>query len=119
MRPEVRTQFLANTDETGRFIVTSQRTGKTYFVEPIVGAKTPEWGSVDPATGKLMHKKGDGKYTGGITAKESLITEENGASRTSRCWTSAARRSTRSRSVTPSIRQSEAAGADPPESAPP
>lgn len=78
MRPEVRTQFLANTDETGRFIVTSQRTGKTYFVEPIVGAKTPEWGSVDPATGKLMHKKGDGKYTGGITAKESLITEENG-----------------------------------------
>ncbi len=70
--------FVTNTDETGRFIVLSKRTGKRYFVEPIIGEKTKEWGSVDPATGKLMHKKGDGKYRGGINEKESLITEKNG-----------------------------------------
>ena len=75
---ELRSKFLTNTDETGRFIVMSKRTGRSYFVEPIMGAHTPEWGSIDPATGKLMHKKGDGKYTGGIKAAESLITSENG-----------------------------------------
>jgi hypothetical protein len=70
--------FLTNTDETGRFIVYSKRTGKRYFVEPIMHSKTPSWGSVDPATGKMMHKKGDGKYTGAIKESESLITEKNG-----------------------------------------
>lgn len=78
MTPEFRAKFLTKTDDTGRFIVYSQRTGKTYYVEPIEGAHTPEWGSVDPATGKLMHKKGDGKHRGGIRAAESLITPENG-----------------------------------------
>jgi hypothetical protein len=78
MNANLRSTFLTNTDETGRFIVYSERTGRSYFVEPIVGKHTPEWGSVDPATGKLMHKKGDGKYTGGIKAAESLITEDNG-----------------------------------------
>lgn len=78
MTNDIRTKFLTNTDETGRFIVYSPRTGKTYFVEPIEGAHTPKWGSIDPATGNLMHKKGDGKYKGGIRADESLITEENG-----------------------------------------
>jgi hypothetical protein len=78
MRPEVRQKFLTNTDDTGRFLVYSTRTGKTYAVEPIEGAHTPKWGSIDPATGDLMHKKGDGKYKGGIRADESLITEENG-----------------------------------------
>lgn len=71
-------QFLSSTDESGRFIVASQRTGKRYFVEPILGAQTPKWGSIDPATGKLMNKKGAGKYTGAIEKTESLITEENG-----------------------------------------
>lgn len=75
---ELRSQFLTNTDDTGRFIVYSKRTGRSYYVEPIVGKHTPEWGSVDPATGNLMHKKGDGKYKGGIKATESLISEENG-----------------------------------------
>ena len=74
----LRSRFLTNTDDTGRFIVYSQRTGRSYFVEPIEGAHTPKWGSVDPATGELMHKKGDGKYKGGIRADESLITVENG-----------------------------------------
>lgn len=69
--------FLTNTDETGRFIVTSQRTGKTYAVEPIGNVKT-DWGSIDPATGNLMNKKGHDKYRGSIDAKESLITKENG-----------------------------------------
>jgi len=78
MRDDVSKRFFTNTDDTGRFVVTSYRTGKTYAVEPIIGAHTPEWGSIDPATGNLMHKKGDGKYKGGIKADESLITEENG-----------------------------------------
>ncbi len=78
MNDNFKSKFLTNTDDTGRFIVYSQRTGKTYFVEPIAGAHTPEWGSIDPATGNLMHKKGDGKYKGGIRADESLITVENG-----------------------------------------
>jgi len=56
----------------------SQRTGRTYYVEPIETAHTPKWGSVDPATGELMHKKGDGKFRGGISPNESLITPENG-----------------------------------------
>ncbi len=32
---EFRKLFLTNTDDTGRFTVTSFRTGRTYFVEPI------------------------------------------------------------------------------------
>lgn len=78
MNSEFRTKFLTNTDDTGRFIVVSQRTGRRYFVEPIETAHTPKWGSVDPATGEFMHKKGDGKYRGGISPSESLITPENG-----------------------------------------
>lgn len=78
MNSDFNKRFLTNTDETGRFVVTSQRTGRTYYVEPIIGAKTPEWGSIDPATGKLMHKKGDGKYTGAVREAESMITPENG-----------------------------------------
>lgn len=78
MNDNLKSKFLTNTDDTGRFIVYSKRTGRSYFVEPIMGAHTPEWGSIDPATGNLMHKKGDGKYKGGIRADESLITVENG-----------------------------------------
>lgn len=80
MKDGVMKQFLTNTDYTGRFLVTSQRTGKTYAVEP-TGDPHVEWGSVDPAlglNGKLMHKKGDGKYRGSIDAEDSLITESNG-----------------------------------------
>lgn len=73
MLPE---NFLTNTDETGRFIIVSQRTGKTYGVEPI-GKFDTAWGSIDPASKKMMHKKGDGKYRGSIDAKDSLITEEH------------------------------------------
>lgn len=75
---KVKSAFLQNTDETGRFIYISERTGRSYFVEPIVTEQTPKWGSIDPATGNLMHKKGDGKYTGGVKPAESVITLENG-----------------------------------------
>jgi len=78
MNADFNKRFLTNTDETGRFIVSSIRTGAKYYVEVIMGAHTPEWGSIDPASGDLMHKKGDGKYTGGIKEKDSLITPENG-----------------------------------------
>jgi len=75
---ELHEKFLTNTDETGRFIVTSVRTGRIYYVEPI-GDPHIEWGSVDPSNPKkLMHKKGDGKYSGSVPEKESLITEKNG-----------------------------------------
>ena len=73
----LREKFLTNTDETGRFIVTSKRTGKTYAVEPIIGKHTPVWGDMDPATKELTGKYGD-KYTGAVERKESLITAENG-----------------------------------------
>lgn len=81
MKPEIRTQFLTNTDDTGRFIVSSKRTGKTYACEPIDNrSKTDwtEWGSIDPATGKMMNKPGFRKYHGAIDEQDSLILPENG-----------------------------------------
>ncbi len=77
MRQDVRQKFFTNTDDTGRFVVTSARTGKTYAVEPMGNVKT-NWGSIDPASGKLMNKKGHDKYRGAIDPEDSLITEENG-----------------------------------------
>jgi hypothetical protein len=77
MHPDISTRFLTKTEDTGRFIVSSFRTGKTYFVEPIGKVKT-DWGSIDPATGNLMNKKGHDKYRGSIDESESLITPENG-----------------------------------------
>jgi|LakMenE18May11ns_1017448.scaffolds.fasta_scaffold7885365_1 hypothetical protein len=64
--------------ETGRFTVTSQRTGRTYVVEPIGADRTADWGSINPANGEFMVKKGWGKYTGAIDESESIITKENG-----------------------------------------
>ena len=77
MRPDILKRFLTNTDETGRFIMKSRITGIIYFVEPIYKGKTPKWGDVDPATKQITGNYGS-KYTGAITKKESLITEENG-----------------------------------------
>jgi hypothetical protein len=70
MDPDLRSRFLTNTDETGRFIVTSQRTGKSYFVEPLAG-KQPVWGDLDPATKKLQGNYGQ-KYRGAVPGTESL-----------------------------------------------
>jgi|SRR5271157_3816103 len=76
MDSQLREAFLTNTDETGRFFVTSERTGKTYAVEPIGFVKTG-WGDLDSSYQKVSGDYGK-KYTGAITEKESLITEENG-----------------------------------------
>jgi len=76
MDEELRKNFLTHTDETGRFIVESKRTGIAYAVEPIGNIKTA-WGDLNPATGKTEGKYGS-KYKGSIDKKESLITEENG-----------------------------------------
>lgn len=72
-------KFLTDTDETGRFIVTSQRTGRVYYVEPIAGHRV-KWGDVDPATKQMTGSYGK-KYTGAVEASESLIKEENGFSK--------------------------------------
>lgn len=62
--------------DTGRFWVTAK--GRRFLVEPIGPDRPAEWGSIDPATGKLMNKKGHGKHIGAIDASESFITTENG-----------------------------------------
>lgn len=77
MRQDILKRFLTNTDETGRFLMKSRLTGITYFVEPIYNGKTPTWGDLNPATGQIEGNYGS-KYTGAVTKKESLITEENG-----------------------------------------
>ena len=65
--------FLVNSDDTGRFIVTSLKTGKKYYVEPIDNGNRTEWGDLNPCTKKL-----EGDYKGSVKESESLITEENG-----------------------------------------
>ena len=75
---EVRKKFFFETEHSGRFVVHSFRTGKKYYVEPIEG-KTVKWGDLNPATGQVEGNYGS-KYRGGIKAKDSLITEENGFS---------------------------------------
>ncbi len=70
--------FLVNSDETGKHIVTSYRTGKKYYIEPIGIDRPADWGSYNPSTGKIENKKGFDKFTGSVTEKESVITEENG-----------------------------------------
>ena len=71
-------RFMTNRDETGRFIVKSFRTNKTYYVEPIGNTRAADWGSYNPSTGNIEHKKGYNKYSGAINEKDSLITKENG-----------------------------------------
>ena len=70
-------KFLLDNDETGRFIVKSKKTGKTYFVETIDGDERTAWGDYNPAT-KTFETSNYGKYKGSIKPTESLITEENG-----------------------------------------
>lgn len=70
-------KFKTKTEDSGRFIVTSRRTGKEYFVEPI-GDPHMTWGSIDPASGKMMVKKGWKRNKGSIEHDESLINKENG-----------------------------------------
>ena len=77
MDNDFKKRFLFNRDETGRFIVKSIKTGKSYFVEVIDGNERTNWGDVDPATKKMTGSYGD-KYKGSIRKEESMITKENG-----------------------------------------
>lgn len=74
---DIKKRFLTNTDETGRFIVKSLTTGKTYYVEPIGNGHPADWGDINPATKKIEGDYGQ-KYTGCVSEKDSLITPENG-----------------------------------------
>ena len=77
MDNDFKKKFLFNRDETGRFIVKSIKTSKSYFVEVIDGDERTNWGDVDPATKKMTGSYGD-KYKGSIRKEESMITKENG-----------------------------------------
>lgn len=77
MNKEILKRFTSNTDETGRMIVTSLKTGKKYFIEAIGSGYNEMFGDVDPVTKKMTGNYGD-KYTGSVRAEDSLITEENG-----------------------------------------
>ena len=76
-KEELIRKFLFNRDETGRFIVKSEKTGKTYFVEPIDADERTVWGDYNPAT-KKFETGNYGKYKGSVRPSESMITEENG-----------------------------------------
>lgn len=74
---DITKRFLTNTDETGRFIVKSLVTGKTYYVEPIGNGRPADWGDINPATKEVEGSYGS-KYTGCVKEEDSLITEKNG-----------------------------------------
>ena len=65
--------------EDGRHLVYSQRTGKSYLIEPIKPGEKYQanWGDEDPVSKKITGNYGV-KYNGALTEKESVITEENG-----------------------------------------
>lgn len=75
---EFRSKFLQNRDRTGRLLVTSYRTGRVYYVEPIGPDRSADWGSFNPSTGNIEHKKGFDKFRGAIDEADSMITKENG-----------------------------------------
>ena len=77
MNKEFIEKFLINRDETGRFIVKSKKTGKTYFVETLDEGERTSWGDYNPTT-KTFETSNYGKYKGSIKPEESMITEENG-----------------------------------------
>ena len=70
-------RFLAESDDTGRFIVKSLVTGRKYYVEPIDNGQRTEWGDLNPATKKLEGDYGT-KHRGAVSEKDSMITKENG-----------------------------------------
>lgn len=80
MEKEFIDKFLINRDDTGRFIVKSLKTNKTYFVETIDDDERTLWGDYNPAT-KKFETGNYGKYKGSIKPSESMITEENGFSK--------------------------------------
>ena len=77
MDKDFKKRFLTNTDDTGRFIVKSLKTGRTYFVEAIDANNRSIWGDFDPTTKKFQGSYGS-KYKGCVKADESMIVKENG-----------------------------------------
>ena len=78
MDAEFRKRFLTKSDESGRFIIKSIITGKSYFVECIDNSPHHRiWGDVDPAD-KTLHGEYGKKYKGSISDEESMITKDNG-----------------------------------------
>ena len=77
MDKDFKNRFLMNRDETGRFIVKSLKTGKTYFVETLDEGERNDWGDLDPVTKKMSGDYGL-KYKGSVRPEESMITVENG-----------------------------------------
>ena len=77
MDKDFKEKFLMNGDDTGRFVVKSLRTGKTYFVETLDEGERNDWGDLDPVTKKMSGGYGL-KYKGSVRPEESLITKENG-----------------------------------------
>lgn len=75
---EFKKRFLTNTDDTGRFIVKSLKTGRTYYVEPIDNNEKSSWGDYNPATKKFETSLYGQKFKGSVKPEESLVTEENG-----------------------------------------
>lgn len=75
---EIKDRFFQDTDETGRFMVVSNVTGVSYFVEPIGDGRGGDWGSYNPSTGNIENKKGFDKFTGSVHLKDSIVTPENG-----------------------------------------
>ena len=66
-------EFLVDSEDTGRFKVTSSRTGKTYLVETIDGRnRPPVWGDVNPASGQVEGTYGS-KHKGSIAECDSII----------------------------------------------
>ena len=78
-REEFFKKFLADTDDTGRFVVKSSKTGIVYFVEGLDPRqnKSKTFGDLNPATGEVEGAYGL-KYKGSVKKEQSMITEENG-----------------------------------------
>lgn len=79
MDAEFKKRFLTNTDDSGRFIVKSRITGKTYYVEPIDNypEKNPIWGDWTPSLKSYTGKYGK-KHIGSVAEDDSMITKKNG-----------------------------------------
>lgn len=75
---ELKDRFLFESTETGRFIVKSLRTGRTYFVECIDGDERTVWGDWDPSDKRFQTSNYGKKHKGSIAPEESMITAENG-----------------------------------------
>ena len=76
-RKEFDKRFFESTDQTGRFVVKSSKTGCSYYVEPLDGGERRSFGDINPATGQVEGAYGS-KYKGAVHPNDSLITKENG-----------------------------------------